>query len=105
MAIKIICGSTIEYTKGDTFELAVTSDAALDEGSKLQLVIAKDETSNPVVDNTYTMDSDGSFFMRFTEDNIASLDIMPYLYKITLISLAGKVITQLSGDFIVKWGV
>ena len=101
----IICNSRIEYTQGDTFDLTVSADTAIDSGTQLRLVIAKDEKSNAVVDNTYNLNANGDFTMFFSEENKKALIIGDYIYKLVLLSVDGSILTQKSGDFIVKWGV
>lgn len=101
----IKCNSRIEYTKGDTFELSVSADAVIDTGSQLRFIIAESELASPVVDNTYNLNSSGEFSLYFSENNKNALSIGDYIYKMILLTIDGKIITQLSGDFVVKWGV
>lgn len=96
--------NTIEYTRGDTFELSVEAEEGFEAGSALRLVIAENEAVSPNLNNIYSLCSDGSFFVVFSEEDKRKLNIMPYIYKLTLISADGKITTRLSGDFIVKWG-
>ena len=100
----IKCNSRIEYTKGDTFDLIVSADSIMDSGTQLRFVIAKDENSNPVVDNTYNLNSNGEFSLCFSEENKNAVQMGDYIYKIVLISAGGSIVTQQSGEFIVKWG-
>lgn len=96
--------NAIEYTKGDTFELSVDSDSGFEEGSTLRVIIAENETSDPNIDNVYSLTSDGIFIVAFSEEDKRRLNIKPYLYKLILINAEGKSITRISGHFIVKWG-
>lgn len=100
----IKCNSRIEYTKGDTLNLTVSADAQIDSATKLKLIIAKNETSDAIIDTSYSMNSDGDFFLFFSEENKKNLLIGDYIYKMILIGIDGSIITQKSGDFIVKWG-
>lgn len=102
--INIILGSTIEYTKDDDFNMKVESESELTTNDRLRFVIAKDETSEPVVDNSYFVNSDLTFILTLSSEDKERLLLGDYIYKLILISADGKVITQLSGDFIVKWG-
>ena len=95
---------TIEYTKGDTFNLVVQPDNALDEGSQLHFVVTKADTYDSVIDKTYSMRSDGTFMILLDSEDKAALLKGDYVYKMTVITATGIVDTQLSGDFIVKWG-
>lgn len=96
--------NTIEYTKGDTFELSVESESGFEDGSTLRFVIAENEAVSPNLDNIYSLCSDGMFIITFSEEDKRKLNIMPYIYKLTLINAGGRITTRLSGDFIVKWG-
>lgn len=102
--LRIIRGNTIEYTKDDTFELSVDSDTGFEESDTLRLVIAESETASPNVDNTYNLSSDGSFLLTLTDTDKKNLSIGSYIYKLIHNDNFGKTITQLSGNFIVKWG-
>lgn len=97
--------SRIEYTKGDTFELSVSANTTIDAGSQLRFIIAESELADPVIDNTYNLNSSGDFTLYFSENNKNALLIGDYIYKMILQTIDGKIITQLSGDFVVKWGV
>lgn len=100
----IIYDSRIEYTKDDTFELTVFADNEIDAGTKLRFIIAKSETQEPIIDILYEMNNQAEFGIFFSEDEKKKILIGDYLYKMILIGVDGSVITQLSGDFIVKWG-
>ncbi len=94
-------GKIIEYTKGDHFELHATADEAGDN-TILRFIISLDETSQPVVDEQFQY-NDGGFSITLTDAEKNSFDIGNYIFKMLLVD-SGKVVTTLSGDFLVKWG-
>ena len=96
--------STIEYTKGDTLRLTISAKTSFIEGSTLRFVIARDETSNHLIDTTVSLNADGCFVVELPKGERDKLEIDNYKYKCILISIDGIIITQKSGDFIVKWG-
>lgn len=96
-------GKTIEYTQGDTFELVVSGEEAV-ENTMLRFVISADEASSPIIDEQYQY-SDERFVIVLTSNERERLPIGNYIFKISLIDVSGRVITYLSGDLIVKWGV
>lgn len=96
--------NTIEYTKGDTFDLVVDASSEFSEGDTLRLIIAESETAGPNIDNTYALSSDGVFILTFSEKDKQNLSIKPYIYKLILKDVNNRTVTQVSGDFIVKWG-
>ena len=95
-------GQTIEYTKGDTFELEVEADEAI-PNSTLKFTISTDETSLPIIDSQFSY-TDDKFEIILTSREKESLDVGNYIFKLSLTDSNGKIITYLSGDFIVKWG-
>lgn len=95
-------GEKISYTKGDTFELEVNGDN-FETGDTCLFIVAEDENAEPVVKSTFKL-TDGSFEIKFTESERGKLDLGNYIYKIVITAISGDVITQKSGDFIVKWG-
>ena len=102
--ITILEDKTITYTKDDAFELTVELDGEINAEDRLKLVIAKDETSTPRIENTYALNEYEAFYMSFSNEDKKALDVGDYKYKIVLMKADGRVITQQSGDFIVKWG-
>lgn len=95
-------GEKISYTKDDTFELEVNSDN-FEAGDTCLFVIAEDENAEPVIRASFAL-ANGSFTITLAESERDKLDLGNYIYKIVITSLSGEVITQKSGDFIVKWG-
>nr|DAF01617.1 MAG TPA: hypothetical protein [Caudoviricetes sp.] len=102
--LRIINGTDISYTKGDTFHLTISGKNAFSENSVLRFVVAEDTESDAVIDGRYNMDSNGKFNVVLTEAERGKLTVNDYLYKLTLISADGVTITQKSGNFRVKWG-
>ena len=97
-------GEKITYTAGDTFLIEVSSDEGFDEGAQLKLQIAESETAPLLVDATFNQ-VNGSFDVALTSREKEKLTLGNYIYKLVLVNVSGEIITQKSGDFIVKWGV
>ncbi len=97
-------GEKITYTAGDTFLMEVSSDEGFDEGAQLKLQIAESETAPLIVDATFSQ-INGGFAVTLSEREKEKLTLGNYIYKLVLVSIAGEIITQKSGDLIVKWGV
>ena len=102
--ITIICDTNIEYTKGDTFLLNVTSDNGFDANSQMDFIIAESETAVPIVNNTYNLNSENGFYITFSDADVGKFNYADYMYKLTLHTPEGDIITQKSGNFKVKWG-
>ena len=102
--LKIINGTTIEYTKGDTFDLEVSSEDGFDEGSALSLVISKNEHTAAAVENRYSLNSEGVFLVTLSQSDKEKFSCGEYIYKLVLMGVNGTIYTQKSGDFVVKWG-
>lgn len=101
--LKIINGTNIEYTKGDTFQLEVTSEYEFPEGEKLRFTVSQNEKNTPLIERTYELSS-GKFAVALDKETEVLLDLGDYIYKLTEISLSGNIETQLSGELRVKWG-
>ena len=102
--IRIINGTDIQYTKGDTFRLTVSSKNSFNEGSQLRFVVARNEESDNIINKTFDLNGEGVFVVSVNETEREEMQIGNYLYKFILIAPDGTIITQKSGDFIVKWG-
>lgn len=102
--ITIICNSNIEYTRGDTFSLNITTSEGFDENSQLDFIVAENENSVPLIDNTYDLNSENGFTVTLATKDIDKLNYTDYIYKLTLHTPEGDIITQKSGNFKVKWG-
>lgn len=100
----IINGANIRYTQGDTFKLTVSSRNGFNENSRLRFVVAEKEGREPIIDKTFDMNNDG-FVITLDAAEREKIRIRDYVYKLVLIAPDGTIITQKSGDFIVKWGV
>jgi len=102
--ITIVNGNDIEYSKGDSFFLPIEAEGdVFDESAKIRLIIAKDDNSAAIVDNTYTY-ADSIFTVSLTEADKEKLTIGDYIYKLITTTADGTVTTEISGNFIVKWG-
>ena len=102
--ITIICDSNIEYTKGDTFSLNITTSGGFDENSQLDFIVAENENSVPIIENTYNLNSESGFTVTLTSTDTNKFNYTDYIYKMTLHTPEGEIITQKSGNFKVKWG-
>ena len=102
--IQIQNGRDIYYTVGDDFELFVTPDAEPGSAAQLRLQIIKDGSDEPLVNESFTYDSEsGRFIIRLSGEAKTALPIGSYMYRLTLID--GTTSTTTSGAFIVQWGV
>ena len=101
--LRIINGTNIEYTKGDTFRLEVAAEYPFPEGERMRFVLAQTEKGSPEIDRTFDLSGD-MFVITMDKETEASLELGDYIYKLIEISLSGSVVTQKSGDFRVKWG-
>ena len=103
--LRIVCGSRIEYTAGDTFRISVTAKGGFNENSQLRFIAAKDENSENLIDNTYDLTGEGEFCIHLQDKDIQKLKAgSDYVYKLTLLTADGVIVTQKSGDLTVKWG-
>lgn len=95
----------IFYSVGDTFNLEIEPEdnETFTTGSTLQVIIAQsEEIDTSIIDKTINL-SDGKFTVTLTSSEIEKLKMGEYVYKMKYIS-GGKTITQISGNFTVKWG-
>lgn len=97
-------GKQITYTAGDTFELSVLSESEFDSGAILKFQVAKNEESELLIDTSFNLNESG-FIITLNDEEKEILTLGEYIYKIVLISASGDIITQKSGELIVKWGV
>lgn len=96
-------GEKITYTKGDTFEISVSSAEGFGEESTLRFQVAKNEQEELLIDTAFPL-KDTEFNIVLTDEEKEKLSIGEYIYKLVLISGKGEIITQKSGEFTVKWG-
>lgn len=96
-------GEKISYTAGDTFILNVSAAEGFEENSSLKFCIAKNEASEYVIDSDFSL-TDGRFTIGLTDEEKSKLQIGDYIYKMTVVGGDGKIVTQKSGEFTVKWG-
>ncbi len=95
--------NNISYTKGDTFELKVSSKTGFSDGSHLRFTVSENEAGEPLVERSYSLSGD-AFLVTLTDEDKRRLEIGSYIYKISIVSVAGVIVTEASGDFLVKWG-
>lgn len=100
--LTIVNGLDIEYTIGDTFRLAIGSEAGFSAGSKMRFQIA--ENTEAIISNEFNLNDDGEFVIELSEADKAKLAVNDYQYRITVIDVSGDVVTEKSGNFKVKWG-
>lgn len=95
--------TNLSYPIGDTFAIKIeASSGSFSDGSTLELIIAPDKESEPVIDNTYSL-TNGVFNVNLSENDKKALTIGEYLYKLILKGTDGSVYTQTSGNLYVTW--
>ena len=102
--LNVIQNKRIEWSISDTFELMVTDDSNFTDGDTLKFEIAKNETSDMIISNTYELNN-GEFNVVLSEADRKKIELGDYIYRIIITSANGSVKTEQSGDFIAKWGV
>ncbi len=96
-------GRSIKYTKGDTFELLVSTDGTYGDGTVLELQIAENENSDILINHAEVMKRN-AFVVRFSEEEKEKLELGDYIYRLRVLQPEGGIQTQLSGEFSVVWG-
>lgn len=96
-------GEKITYSTGDTFELSVSNAEEFEKGAQLRFVISKDENEPYLIDCNYSLE-DCCFEISLSDEDKEKLCIGKYIYKIIIITADDKVVTQKSGEIVVKWG-
>lgn len=96
----------IEYSTNDTFVFNVSpiNQETFADGSALKLIISNSETSEPIIEKTFSLNADNTFNITLTEDETDKLSIGRYVYKIIIIDESGVISTQKSGFLDVIWG-
>lgn len=102
--INVIHNKTIEWSVSDTFSLVVSDKAGFNEKDKLKFQISQSEDTEPIISNEYTLNGE-VFDINLNSNDRSKLDLGYYIYRIIIIGADGSIVTQQSGDFIVKWGV
>ena len=102
--LKIIANRHIEWSISDTFSLEVVGEAgAFPAGSTCSFEIAPNAETAALVTKSGTL-SDGIFTLPdFNLTDRGKLTLGDYIYRI-VITESGVITTEISGDFIVKWG-
>ncbi|MBQ7975413.1 MAG: hypothetical protein IJ300_06975 [Clostridia bacterium] len=100
--MKNIEGKDIHYTHGDTFIRYVSFDE-IKTGDVLRFQITKKDNSSLVVDKMVSQSTNSTFEITLTASEKAKLPIGWYVYRISLISANGDVITYISGNFDIQW--
>ena len=96
-------GEKISYTSGDTFILNVSATEGFEENTVLKFYIAKNEVGEYIIDSEFSL-SEGRFTIELTDEEKSNLQVGEYIYKMTIVGGDGKIVTQKSGEFTVKWG-
>ena len=96
-------GEKITYTAGDTFEISVSSAEGFEEKSTLLFQVAKSENEEFLVNSAFDLIND-EFIIILTDEEKGKLPIGEYIYKLVLINEKSEVVTQKSGELVVKWG-
>lgn len=95
--------TNLSYPVGDTFSIKIEAGSgSFSDGSTLELIIAHDKESEPVIDNTYPL-TNGVFHVSLSGNDKKALSIGEYLYKFILKGTDGSVYTQISGNLYVTW--
>ncbi|MBQ8525966.1 MAG: hypothetical protein IJ460_04540 [Clostridia bacterium] len=98
-------GIQIEYTKGDTFTFAVTSEENLESGMKLRLQISPSGDSDNITVTKIFSPSENKFTVILSESEALLLDIGTiYDYRLTFINADNTASTTISGLLNIKWG-
>ena len=96
-------GDKITYTAGDTFEISVSSAEGFPAGATLRFQVAKDELAELLIDSDFNLTGEG-FIISLKNEEKEKLPIGEYIYKLVLVGVDGEIVTQKSGELIVKWG-
>ena len=99
--VTVINNTDIIYTKGDTFRLFVTSseDECTDT---LRFQVARNEEADIIINKTVSPVND-VYTVELNTEEKQSLDIGDYVYRVSFVNQT-DVVTQKSGNFVVKWG-
>lgn len=96
-------GEKITYTAGDSFEISVSSVDGFSNDVRLKFQVAKNESESLLIDAVFELDND-EFSVVLTDEEKEKLIIGDYVYKLVLVTKSGEIVTQKSGELIVKWG-
>ena len=102
--LAVILNNDIEYTKGDTFKLNITSDIGFEANTQLEFTITTNQNTEPIIKNKYNLNLYNEFDVTLTVSDIEKLNFADYMYRLTVYSPEGEIITHKSGNFKVKWG-
>ena len=98
-------GLDIEYTKGDTFSFNIECEDEIPEGSTMRLQISPNGNVNNIILYKNFNTNNNMFSVTLTQDETELLNIDEvYQYRFTFIDIYGNIITNISGNLIVKWG-
>lgn len=101
--ITIINGCDISYTQGDSFELNLTLTNQTQIPANVRFQIAQNDGDDIIINKNYKVSEYAAVVTLETSD-INKLSNGDYIYRLSVVGDDNSVITQLSGNFKVKWG-
>lgn len=101
--VTIINGCDIAYTQGDTFEISLTLTNQTQTVVSVRFQIAQNDNDDIVINKTYSVSENAATITLEAVDK-EKLTNGDYIYRMSVIGDDNSVITQLSGNFKVKWG-
>ena len=101
--VTIINGCDIAYTQGDTFEISLTLTNQTQTVVSVRFQIAQNDNDDIVINKTYSV-SENTATITLEAADKEKLIIGDYIYRMSVVGDDNSVITQLSGNFKVKWG-
>lgn len=101
--VTIINGCDIAYTQGDTFEISLTLTNQTQTVVSVRFQIAQNDNDDIVINKTYSV-SENTATITLEAADKEKLTIGDYIYRMSVVGDDNSVITQLSGNFKVKWG-
>ena len=101
--VTIINGCDISYTQGDTFEISLTLTNQTQTVVSVRFQIAQNDNDDIIINRSYNVSENSATVILETADK-EKLTSGDYIYRMSVIGDDNSVITQLSGNFKVKWG-
>ena len=102
--VTIINGCDISYTQGDTFEVNLTLTNQTQTPVSVRFQIAQNDNDDIIINKSYNVSENAATITLEAVDK-EKLTNGDYIYRMSVIGDDNSVITQLSGNFKVKWGV
>ena len=101
--VTIINGCDISYTRGDTFEVNLTLTNQTQNPTSVRFQIAQNDNDDIIINKSYNVSENAATITLEAVDK-EKLTNGDYIYRMSVIGDDNSVITQLSGNFKVKWG-